>query len=224
MKGRNLRRNSNRGRGRSPLLVREATYALPIIEPANFMEIDCPLDIFIPSGTTPPSGANSPFTVLSSLTFGDIATGINRVGIPSFAARKFRVTSIVVDPILTVRLVSSPTTAATDVSGGIITSGDVSLARSGVHYTYSDANKPLRIRLSPSQGSSGEWLADVVISQLGSFTGTDGYGNALTSNSVFLFITTEAIIQGTVPIPSNVFLGHTEVHVRIAWQDSSSTS
>lgn len=63
--------------------------------------------------------------------------------VPVASIKKWRVSSLVIDPIV------SPSS--------ITGAGDVDLGISGNHFQFAQSNRPLRIRLGKERGDDGEW-------------------------------------------------------------------
>lgn len=220
MKSRN-RANGRRGGRSNPVLVRESSYSLPIVEPANFMEVDVDLgDLNIDS-----SGGNSAFAVL---TYGDIGLAINHAlkvniapveGQVIFSCQKFRVCSAVIDPVTMVSLTSA--------SGGMVQAigtninVDVQMGASGNHYQFASSDKPLRMRFSKLQGNDGEWKRGFGVSGaaggLVTVSGTNGYGASISSLSQFLVIIVDNPLGTDLGIDSLRFFG--KIHLRLSYTD-----
>lgn len=121
---RNGRRgNGSRGRDRGNL------YARPIPEPCNFVE----LDLSIGNDAAGDS-------VITGQEILNLLTSV----VPVTNIQKFRVSSVVIDPVV------SPT--------AIVGAGDVELGISGLHYQFAQSNKPLKMRLGKEYGDDGMWM------------------------------------------------------------------
>lgn len=151
-------------------------YARPIVEPCNFVEIDV--------------HAQSS----ESITYGDIITAFT--GLVSLTnVGKMRITSIVLDQPVVV--------PASNQAGGSVTQMDVYMGLSGNHYSWSNLQKPLKIRFGKDLGDDGQWVV---------LDGTAVTANAFPGNFVATdpFITLEhAGAEAT-----------SDLHVRIAFTDT----
>lgn len=168
---RNNRGNRNRGRGRS----RGSSYARPIPEPSNFIEFDLNL-----SNASAVVSHNDLFSALTAV-------------IPVGNISKYRISSLVFEPITTPTSVPG----ATSIVMGI----------TGHEFLASNLQKPLRIKLGKDYGDDGMWIV------------TDGAAltaNALPGNEAL----TDTFVQVVVG-QGDVTDWQTQLHVRCAWSDPS---
>lgn len=177
---RSRRRNGGRGRNRGVLTVREASYALPIQEPCNFMELDFEQAVGETANSLPSLG-----TIVGRLPTGTI---------------KFRVTSIVVDPVAGSNATNIPY--------------ELTLAMSGQHFETSETTKPLRVKFSNAMGGDGQWYRSN-----GTAVAPASFGGVVPTG-----FTLSNFALGAITADSNGATGTsvTDVHVRVAFTDSDS--
>lgn len=132
-------RSRNRSRGRN----RGGVYSAPIPEPANSGELDLI------------AGENG------EVSYNDIFAAI--IGkVQAAAIQKFRISSVVIDPIVR--------------AAGSISLTQVGMGISGNHYQAISTTKPLKVRLGKEYGDDGMWIVTEGASALtqAMFPGTFG--------------------------------------------------
>jgi len=203
-RGGRARRGSNRG-NRQGLLVRERPYAIPLPEPANFIEKSIGLLL-----TTAGSVTN---LLAGYITFDNIFASIGQQ-IPQ-NVQKFRVTSVVIEPVAAIQgsLATGQSGAYAQLPVGIMPL-EVDMMISGNHWLQSDRNKPLHMRFGKYWGDDGMWLP-----------GTN-YNNVVNNN----FNAGGNFMQVSVYMPANAGTSVSQyssmavdVKVRIAWTDVANT-
>lgn len=111
----------NRGRGGN----RGGLYSRPIPEPSNFVEFEIPIT-----------------DTDNVLTYTDVFTALT-AKVPGTSIDKFRVSSLVVDPI---------------VGAGLVPYFLLDMGASGNHFQSTSNNRPLRVRLGKDYGDDGQWI------------------------------------------------------------------
>lgn len=162
------RKNGSRGRSRGN------TYARPIPEPCNFVEFDIDVTDAAPSVTH--AQLNAALLAL----------------VPIASVSKYRVSSLVLEPIAT----------PSSIPGG----AELAMGISGNEFLFNSAGRPLKVRTGKQYGGDGMWIV------------TDGAAltdAALPGNEV----TTDTYVS--VVIPSVVATWSSTIHFRVAWQDPS---
>lgn len=202
-----MARSSRRSRGsrgrRGGLLVTESAYAQPIVEPANFIELDITL-------------SNLPGTSASlSMTWLQLLQEIKRNlgGTPAQSAnatviQKFRVTSLVFDP-----LVAHYAGADGTLGGPLTVTGYDLLMSDGNHYQPANNQKPLRVQLANKFGSAGQWMWINGITP-NTTDALPGATVAKTWNANFCVVQVDFVAEDLAD-----FHASQDVHVRVAWTD-----
>lgn len=111
--------------------------------------------------------------------------------IPAGGISKYRVSSLVFEPI---------------VSDSSVVVASVVMGITGNEFLFSQANKPLKIRLGKDYGDDGMWI----VTDGAALSDTALPGNETTSDELF-HLTVPALITDWA----------TNVHFRVAWQDPS---
>lgn len=164
------RKNGRRGRNRGSI------YARPIPEPSNFIEIQFDFSR---------EGETNNFVLSHEELFEGILTFI-----PQQQISKYRVSSVVIDPLASAAASNLPCTAVLGISGH--------------EFLFAQTNKPLRIKLGKDYGDDGMWI----VTDSAAITDEALPGNEVVGDT-FLALN----------VPDVVGDFTTTVHVRIAWSD-----
>lgn len=139
-------------------------------------------------------------------SFNDQVGGFGNVGAAASKPSKFRISSVVVDPISLTAIGSNGA-----IFSDTATPFDVIFSKSGNHYQSVDRNRLLRVKLGKDYGDDGQWMAfDEVSGKID--------GSTLSEFLERTFCNIELSTPSGILGLTNQNVG-SELHVRLVFQD-----
>jgi len=180
-------------------MVTIAPFASTIAEPANFYE--CTANVTL-------SQAQGASYVSGSLLWSQIMALLPSLPGTTTSLQKFRVSSMVVEPVYLTMV--NPSTTGASVAAELVPL-ELDFGVSGMHVIQSDRNKPIRKKFSKLFGTDGMWNRQ---------TGSGTYVTDQFSQTFVTFSAKTAPIMGSTGTQANVYGGIVDVKLRLVWTDN----